>query len=111
MVATLALKEAIGVRIMNAELGLLDTTKATDLFMDAAVVLAGVAMDRVTRESRYVATRLAMLRQAVADGIIALRKIDTKTNPADIFTKPLVGETLRRLRAMCLGHHVEALGV
>ena len=110
MVATLALKEAIGVRIMNAELGLLDTTKATDLFMDAAVVLAGVAMDRVTRESRYVATRLAMLRQAVADGIIALRKIDTKTNPADIFTKPLVGETLRRLRAMCLGHHVEALG-
>ena len=55
MVATLALKEAIGVRIMNAELGLLDATKATDLFMDAAVVLAGVAMDRVTRESRHVA--------------------------------------------------------
>ena len=111
VVATLALKEAIGVRIMNAELGLLDATKATDLFMDAAVVLAGVAMDRVTRESRHVATRLAMLRQAVADGIITLRKIDTKTNPADIFTKPLVGETPRRLRAMCLGHHVEALGV
>ena len=52
-----------------------------------------------------------MLRQAVTDGIITLRKIDTKTNPADISTKPLVGETLRRLRAMCLGYHVEALGV
>ena len=72
--------------------------------------MAGVAMDRVTRESRYLATRLAMLRPAVADGIITLRKIGTKTNPADIFTKPLVGETLRRLRALGLGHHVEALG-
>jgi len=37
-------------------------------------------------------------------------KIDTKTNPADIFTKPLVGETPRCLRALGLGHHVEALG-
>ena len=94
----------------NAELGLPDTTEATGLFMDAAAVLAGVAMGRVTRESRYLATRLAMLRQAVADGTITLRKIDTKTNPADIFTKPLVGETPRCLRALGLGHHVEALG-
>ena len=73
-------------------------------------VMAGVAMDRATRESRYLPTPLAMLRPAVADGIIILRKTDTMTNPADIFTKPLVGETLRRLRAMCLGHHVEVLG-
>ena len=97
-------------RIMNAELGVLDTTEATDLFMDAEVVPAGVAMDRVSRESRYLATRLAMLRQAVADGVIILRKIDTKTNPADIFTKPLVEKTPRRLRAMSPGHHGEALG-
>ena len=83
-------------RIMNAEPGLLDTAEAMDLFMDAAVVLADLAMDRVSRESRYLTTRLAMLRQAVADGIITLRKIDTKTNPADIFTKPLFGETPRR---------------
>ena len=110
MVATVALKEAIGVRIMNAEPGLLGPGEATGLSMDAAVVLAGVAMDRVSHKSRYLATRLAMLRQAVADGVIILRKIDTSANPAGIFTKPLVGETSRLLRAMDLGHHDKPLG-
>ena len=95
---------------MNRELGLLGPGEATVFCMDAAVVLAGVAMDRVSRESRYLATRLAMLRQAVADGVIVLHKIDTNANPADIFTKPVVGETLRRLRAMVLGNHDGAAG-
>ena len=44
------------------ELGLLTPGQATDLFMDASVVLSGVAMDRISLESRYLATRLAMLR-------------------------------------------------
>ena len=62
------------------------------------------------RQPSFLAMRLAMLRQAVVDGIIILRKIDTKTNPANIFTTPLAGETLRRLRALGLGHHGKALG-
>ena len=33
----------------------------------------------------------------------AARKTDTHDNPADIFTKPLVGAALRRLRAFVLG--------
>ena len=92
------------------ELGLLQPGQATDLFMDASVVLSGVSMDRVSRESRYLATRLAMLRQAVADGVITLRKIDTHVNLADIFTKPLVGAALKRLRALVLGLQGEAAG-
>ena len=103
IVATLLLKERIGERIASAELGLLPPGKATILFMDASAVLSGVAMDRVSRESRYLATRLAMLRQAVSDGVVAMRKIDTSVNPADIFTKPVVGAALHRLRALVLG--------
>ena len=110
IVATLLLKELIGDRILAMELGLLQPRQATDLFMDASVVLSGVSMDRVSRESRYLATRLAMLRQAVADGVITLRKIDTHVNLADIFTKPLVGAALKRLRALVLGLQGEAAG-
>ena len=104
--ATLFLKELIGERVISAELGLLPRGEASILFMDASAVLSGVAMGRVSRESRYLATRLAMLRQASADGVIDLRKIGTSDNAADIFTKPVVGAALRRLRALVLGNEV-----
>ena len=42
--------------------------------------------------------------------VITLRKIDTHDNPADIFTKPLVGAALRRLRAPILGPQEETAG-
>ena len=103
IVATLLLKEVIAERILATELGILKAGEATDLFMDASVVLSGVAMDRVSRESRYLSTRLAMLRQGVYDRVITLLKIKTEDNPADIFTKPLVGAMFRRLRALVLG--------
>jgi hypothetical protein len=101
--AVLALKEVIAERIGQAELGTLPP-RATDLHLDAQVVLDGVAMDRVSRESRYLAAKLSMLREAVANGVITLTKIATAFNPADIFTKPLVGEALARARGLVLGH-------
>ena len=103
IVATLLLKEIIGERIIAAELAGLPLVRGTELFMDATAVLSGVEMDRVSRESRYLATRLAMMRQAVADGVIILRKIATSDNPADIFTKPLVGAALQRIRGLVFG--------
>jgi len=51
-----------------------------------------------------------MPRKAVGNGVIALRKINNRDNPAGIFTKPLVGAALRRLRALVLGLHEEAAG-
>jgi hypothetical protein len=103
--ATLALKEIIAERIAAYELGNLPEA-ATDLHIDASVVLDGVAMDRVSRESRYLATKFSMVREAVADSIIILVKIATKLNPADIFTKALVGAALLRARALVLGHPI-----
>ena len=103
IVATLLLKEIIGERIIAAELAGFPLVRGTELFMDATAVLSGVEMDRVSQESRYLATRLAMMRQAAADGVIILRKIATSDNPADIFTKPLVGAALRHVRDLALG--------
>jgi hypothetical protein len=60
-------------------------------------------MDHVLREPRYLATKLAMLRQAVVDGWIRLVKVVTKLSPSDIFTKPLVGVALLQCRALVLG--------
>jgi hypothetical protein len=106
IVATLALKELIAERIAAAELGVLPDGPH-DLHLDASVVISGVAMDRVSRESRYLAAKLGMLRQAVVDGVIRLVKVPTEVNPADIFTKALVGVQLRRARALVLGHPAE----
>jgi len=106
IMATLALKDLVAERIAMAELGRLPDGPH-DLHLDAQVVLDGVAMDRVSRESRYLATKLAMLRQAVVDGVIRLVKVATKFNPADIFTKALVGGALRVCRALVLGHDID----
>jgi hypothetical protein len=101
--AVLALKEVIAERIGQAELGTLGP-RPTNLHLDASVVLDGVAMDRVSRESRYLAAKLSMLRSASANGVINLAKIPTQENPADIFTKPLVGAALAHARGLVLGH-------
>jgi len=74
----------------------------------AKPTLSSVAVGRASRESRYLATRLAVLRQAVGDGVIALRKADARDDPAGILKKPLVGAALRWLRALVLGLHEEA---
>jgi len=76
----------------------------------AKPTLSGVAVDRASRESRYLATRLAVLWQAVGEGVITLQKINTRDNPAEILTKPLLSAALRRLRALVLGLHEEAVG-
>jgi hypothetical protein len=107
IIATMALKEVIAERISQAELGTLPD-RATELHLDAQVVLDGVAMDRVSRESRYLAAKLSMLREAVANGVIQLEKIPTALNPADIFTKPLVGAGLKSARALVLGTDAHA---
>jgi hypothetical protein len=57
--------------------------------MDAAAITQGVQMERVSRQQRFQAARLAMMRQWVDDGIISLVKTDTRYMRADILTKPL----------------------
>ena len=46
-----------------------------ELGMDAMAVLDGTKMIKVSREQRYLAARLAMLRTWVGDSVISLVKI------------------------------------
>eukprot|EP00962_Isochrysis_galbana_P010487 scaffold2899_cov106-Isochrysis_galbana.AAC.4 len=44
---------------------------------------------KVTSRSRHITRRYLKVREYVADGIIAVRRVPTDDNTADIFTKPL----------------------
>ena len=57
--------------------------------MDAAAITQGVQMERVSRQQRFQAARLAMMRQWIEDGIISLVKTGTRHMRADLLTKPL----------------------
>lgn len=60
-------------------------------------------MNKVSISSRYMATRLAMIRQACDDGQADIRKVDTNDNPAGIFIKPLVGDKFLDMHARAMG--------
>ena len=65
--------------------------------------------DRVSRASRYLAARLAMVRQSIQDGEIAPIKVPGVGHRADGFTKPLASEALRTFAAANLGMAVSGL--
>ena len=60
-------------------------------------------MVRISQQSRYLAVRLAMIRQVVDDGEIQVNYVPSADNLADIFTKPLAGKAFRHRRALVLG--------
>ena len=81
----------------------------TEIEVDATAALAGPMRDRVSRASRYLAARLAMVRQSIQDGQIAPIKVPGVGHRADGFTKPLVGEAFRTFAAANLGLGVDNL--
>lgn len=101
-IAAMAVKSALGYRILLNQLGLLQP-EPTVVYLDAKAVINGAEMERVTREMRFMAVRYSMLRQAVVDGKVTLGKVDSELNEADGFTKPLVGPNFEKWRALVLG--------
>ena len=75
----------------------------TSLLTDAQVLVDIAAGRKVSRESKWVAPRLAMVRYAVGAGTITVVKVPTEENRADIFTKPLTGVAFETHRASVLG--------
>ena len=75
----------------------------TEIEVDATAALAGPLRDRVSRASRYLAARLAMVRQSIQDGEINPIKVPGEGHRADGFTKPLVGAAFRTFAAANLG--------
>jgi hypothetical protein len=61
----------------------------TPLQIDASAVTDGVKMERVSRQQRFQAARLGMLRQWQLDRVLKLLKTDTEDMRADILTEPV----------------------
>ena len=67
IMATVAVKEAIAHRIQAAELRQ-GPWGATPLYLDALAVLHGTAADQVSREVKYLAAKLAIVKAARSEG-------------------------------------------
>ena len=56
---------------------------------------------------RHLEVKMLWIQEAVGRGVITLRKVDGKLNPADILTKPKgrheIGEQLGRIGAQLVG--------
>ncbi len=78
-------------------------TEPTPLYTDAQAVTDGSSMERMTRATRWLAAKYAMVRWGIACRAIALGQDSSEDQIADIVTKPLVGTRYYSLRARVIG--------
>ena len=86
--ASWAGKSIIAWRMLQRELKLAPMGP-TCLEMDASAVLDGVKMERVSRQQRHQAARLAALRMWVHDRILSFQKTGSTDMRADALSKPV----------------------
>ncbi len=100
--ATWAGKSIIAFQMLQNELGM-GRTAPTPLELDASAVTQGALMEKVSRQQRFAAARLAMLRQWLADRTLVLMKTSTKDMRADILSKPVnPGDDFRHKQRLLL---------
>jgi hypothetical protein len=75
----------------------------TPIYTDSRAVELGAACEKVKNDSRWMATRYAMIRWGIACGTILLLAVASSENPADMMTKNLSREAFIRHRAVLLG--------
>ena len=74
-----------------------------DIYVDNQPVVDNANSDRIHKDSRHLALRLAWIRELVTDSMIRVRKIATSANVADVFTKELGATEHRRFRDVLMG--------
>lgn len=102
MAASAAATEVAYLREIFRDLGLCQTDP-TELYVDNTGAEMLAKERKVTSRSRHITRRYLKVREYVADGIIAVRRVPTDDNTADIFTKPLTGPAFRRHRDTLFG--------
>ena len=99
-----ATQATVAVKALNdvQEFLRIKSTGTTILFCDnkAAVLLSD--SNTSSKRLKHIATRIAFLREAIADKIVMMHHISTHGQIADIFTKPLGGNTFHGLRQLLL---------
>jgi len=102
--ATLAYKFTLAARFLLTELEVgVAPSRPTDFYLDAQAVLDGTMCERLSKPSRWMAMRYAMLRWGLNCGTIKAHKRPSSRNPSDGLTKCLVGMAFRNARARMLG--------
>jgi hypothetical protein len=96
------LKAVTGTRIFLKELGC-GPTRPTLTHTDSRTALDAARSSRVSWDSKWVCTRLAMVRNYEADGTGTIVHDDTGDLPADLLSKPLTGDAFFKHRATALG--------
>ena len=86
--ATWAGKSVVAFQMLQQERGLV-REHPTPMQLDASAVTDGVKMEKVSRQMRFQAARLGMLRLWQADRVLKLLKTNTEDMRADILTKPV----------------------
>ena len=100
--AVFAVKAMLGFAILLRELRMVPGS-SFKIFVDNKATVDGAHSDKVTKDSRHQAMRLAWLREVVKEGIIRMLPIGSSGNASDITTKILAGPTHEKLRRGLMG--------
>jgi hypothetical protein len=91
----------MAVRPTLAELGVLQLAP-TPMWEDNEACIAVAYSDRISDNIKHFDVRLHMCRDLIRDGRIAIYKIHTSNQLADILTKALACPTFRKLTSLIL---------
>ena len=106
-IAVRAYKCILGLRTLLLDLGIgLHQLHPTPLFTDSQSVSEGISAEKINKNSRWMASRYAMLVWGVLCLTLLLCSVPSSGNVSDILTKALVGEPFFRHRATLLGHRL-----
>ena len=86
------------------ELGIYPKPVRFKMYEDNSATLNALKKNVATSKFRQLRTRWHYLRDMVRDKEVCVQKIGTDFQIADIFTKPLFGDKLRKFTAQMLGH-------
>ena len=106
--AVFAVKAVLGFLIMLSGLGF-PQALPVPILVDNKATVDGAHSEKISKESRFMAMRLAWLREMVRNNLITVQHVATGDNHADVFTKVLPAAQHAVFRASLMGAaHVEA---
>lgn len=85
--ATEGVKEAIWLRGLLNELGI--TQGTTEVFSDSQSAIHLTKNDAYHSKTKHISVKYHFIRDIISQGEIAVKKVHTSENPADMLTKPL----------------------
>jgi hypothetical protein len=74
------------------------------IYCDNSAVVALSSTVKVSKKSRHMLYRMHYVRQAIRDGVVAVRHVKGTDNVADLLTKPLPRREFERYRDRLLGY-------